>query len=444
MIKKLTLALATAGVISIPAYADTTEDLINALTTKGVLTEEEAKLLSKTNDKKVKNTAKVKNGPGLKIESADGKNSIKLSGRVQLDTRSFDHDNDADTFDIRRAYLGVSGKVGQYYEYKLVGSFSDSTKLDEGYLNINWWKPVQFQFGQFKTPLSLEERTSSRFTNFMERSYVNNDSLTTGKEQGVMIHGNPKDWIGYGVGAINGLGQNTDNKNGDSDKFQYVAHVDANLAKPLGYKNQVMHVGLNGSYWDADEVNSKTFESKQKTLGRGEQFFSISANSPTELTKQMYGFEGAWAIDNKKVQGEYATTEFDTGANQQDLSAYYVEAGWLLTGETYAKSYKTSNMGGKFDRIKPNKEFDPNTFSGGAWEVVAGYSAFDAKDFTATSAGLTSTGATDVDTKRIGLNFIPQQNVRLMVNYVDTDYNGTTVAGEDGEKALLFRMQYDF
>ena len=444
MIKKLTLALATAGVISMPLYADTTEDLINALTTKGVLTEEEAKLLSKTNDKKVKNTAKVKNGPGLKIESADGKNSIKLSGRVQLDTRSFDHDNDADTFDIRRAYLGVSGKVGQYYEYKLTGSFSDSTKLDEGYLNINWWKPVQFQFGQFKTPLSLEERTSSRFTNFMERSYVNNDSLTTGKEQGVMIHGNPKDWIGYGVGAVNGLGQNTDNKNGDSDNFQYVAHVDANLAKPLGYKNQVMHVGLNGSYWDADEVNSKTFESKQKTLGRGEQFFSISANSPTELTKQMYGFEGAWAIDNKKVQGEYATTEFDTGANQQDLSAYYVETGWILTGETYAKSYKTSNMGGKFDRIKPNKEFDPNTFTGGAWEVVAGYSAFDAKDFTATSAGLTSTGATDVDTKRIGLNFIPQQNVRLMVNYVDTDYNGTTVAGEDGEKALLFRMQYDF
>ena len=119
MIKKITLALATAGIVSIPVYADTTEDLINALTTKGVLTEEEAKLLSKTNDKKIKNTAKVKNGPGLKIESADGKNSIKLSGRVQLDTRSFDHDNDADTFDIRRAYLGVSGKVGQYYEYKL-------------------------------------------------------------------------------------------------------------------------------------------------------------------------------------------------------------------------------------------------------------------------------------------------------------------------------------
>ena len=444
MIKKITLALATAGIVSIPVYADTTEDLINALTTKGVLTEEEAKLLSKTNDKKIKNTAKVKNGPGLKIESADGKNSIKLSGRVQLDTRSFDHDNDADTFDIRRAYLGVSGKVGQYYEYKLVGSFDSATKLDEGFLNINWWKPVQFQFGQFKTPISLEERTSSRFTNFMERSYVNNDSLTTGKEQGAMIHGNPKDWIGYGVGAINGLGQNTDNANGDSDNFQYVAHIDANFAEPLGYKNQVMHVGLNGSYWDADEVNSKTFESKQKTLGRGEQFFSISANSPTELKKQMYGFEGAWAIDNKKVQGEYATTEFDTGANQQDLSAYYLEAGWILTGETYAKSYKTSNMGGKFDRIKPNKEFDPNTFSGGAWEVVAGLSAFDAKDFTATSAGLTSTGATDVDTKRIGLNFIPQQNVRLMVNYVDTDYNGTTVAGEDGEKALLFRMQYDF
>ena len=445
MIKKLSLALLTAGIISVPAVAtDTTEDLINALVTKGVLSEDEASLLSKSNQAETKNKAVVKDGSGLKITSSDGKNSIKLSGRVQLDYRMFDHDNDADTFDIRRAYLGVSGKIAEYYEYKLTGSFSDTTKLDEGFLNINWWKPVQFQFGQFKTPISLEERTSSRFTNFMERSYVNNASLTTGKEQGVMIHGNPKDWMGYGVAVVNGLGQNTDNKNGSSDNFQYIAHVDANLAKPFGYKNQVIHVGVNGSYWDADDENSKTYQSKQKTLARGEQFFSLSENSAEELTKTMYGLEGAWAVDNKKLQTEYAITEFDTGVNTQDLSAYYVEAGWILTGETYAKSYKTTNMGGKFDRIKPTKDFDPNTFSGGAWEVVAGYSKFDADDFTATSQGLTTTGATDVDTMRVGLNFIPQKNIKVMLNLVDTDFNGTKVAGETGEQAVILRMQYDF
>ena len=158
----------------------------------------------------------------------------------------------------------------------------------------------------------------------------------------------------------------------------------------------------------------------------------------------MYGLEGAWAVDNKKLQTEYAITEFDTGVNTQDLSAYYVEAGWILTGETYAKSYKTTNMGGKFDRIKPTKDFDPNTFSGGAWEVVAGYSKFDADDFTATSQGLTTTGATDVDTMRVGLNFIPQKNIKVMLNLVDTDFNGTKVAGESGEQAVIVRMQYDF
>ena len=41
MIKKITLALATAGVITLPAYADSTQDLIDALSAKGVLTEEE-------------------------------------------------------------------------------------------------------------------------------------------------------------------------------------------------------------------------------------------------------------------------------------------------------------------------------------------------------------------------------------------------------------------
>ncbi|NCV54533.1 MAG: porin, partial [Betaproteobacteria bacterium] len=54
MNKKIITGAVSAAVLSLSGvvYADTTSDLVNALVTKGVLTEEEGALLSKSNDKK--------------------------------------------------------------------------------------------------------------------------------------------------------------------------------------------------------------------------------------------------------------------------------------------------------------------------------------------------------------------------------------------------------
>ena len=54
MNNKILTGAVSAAVLSLSGmvYADTTEDLVNALVTKGVLTEEEGALLSKGHDKK--------------------------------------------------------------------------------------------------------------------------------------------------------------------------------------------------------------------------------------------------------------------------------------------------------------------------------------------------------------------------------------------------------
>jgi len=67
-------------------YADTTEDLVNALVTKGILTEDEGNLLSKAHEKKMKNTPIIKNKGGkFSLMSADEKNEIALTGRMHFD-----------------------------------------------------------------------------------------------------------------------------------------------------------------------------------------------------------------------------------------------------------------------------------------------------------------------------------------------------------------------
>ena len=225
--------------------------------------------------------------------------------------------------------------------------------------DLKYFKPAQLRFGQFKTPMSLEERTSSRFINFTERSYVNNGILTTAKQQGVMLFGTPMKGLNYGLAMVNGYGQNVDMADADDDGFKYIAHVDADLATMNKWKNKVFHVGFNYATQDNADISLLTSGS-QSTLGKGQGFFALV--DPTgELDTSTFGLEFAGANGPFKVQAEYAKTELDTDANNQDINAYYLEAGWLISGESYADSYKSSSDGGKFDRIKPAQALTPLT-----------------------------------------------------------------------------------
>ena len=306
------VALATAS-ISANVYADSTQDLIDALITKGVLTEDEGALLAKGRNAEKKNEGKVAFKNGFKLESPDGESNMKFSGRVQLDGRTFDNEanNDtADTYDIRRAYFGVSGTYNKYYGYKINGSFGGSTTLDVAQFDLKYFKPAQLRFGQFKTPMSLEERTSSRFINFTERSYVNNGILTTAKQQGVMLFGTPIKGLNYGLAMVNGYGQNVDMADANDDGFKYIAHVDADLATMNKWKNKVFHVGFNYATQDNTDISIFTSGS-QSTLGRGQGFFAL-VDPAGELDTSTFGLEFAGANGPFKVQAEYAKTELDT------------------------------------------------------------------------------------------------------------------------------------
>ena len=465
MKKNILIGLMVSLMISFSSlsFSDTTEDLINALIVKGVLTEKEGSLLAKQAKAEKKNNGRVKfkKGGGLSFESGDGESNLKIAGRIQLDYRNFDTGNGssanskaADGFDVRRAYLGVAGTANKYYGYKFVGSFGSSTKLDEGYLEFKHIKKAKLRIGQFKMPMSLEERTSSRFLNFTERSYVNNGSLTAGKEVGIMLHGTPSKGINYAFAITNGYGQNVDMADDRNDGLEWMIHVDTDLAKRNKWKDQIAHLGV--SYSHQSDMDLTSTATKQQTLGKGQEFFkSKLSGAATDISRSRYGLELALAKGNKKFQSEFATASWDTSlGSSQDVKAFYADVGILLTGESYSKSYKSKSAGGKFDRIKPNRNFNQTTMSGGAWELVAGYSKFDASDITSSTAGMQLNSSTantnEADTYRLGLKFIPDPNTRIILSYVNTDFDGENkeiaVSGAtmDDERAINIRMQYDF
>jgi len=467
------LAVAVSGAVLLMAgqfaLADSTSDIVDALVSKGVLTEEEGKLISKGHESKKKAEGTVGFKDGFKINSGDGKSSMGIYGRIQLDSRQYSDTSGAstananvtDTFDIRRAYLGAKGTFKKYYDWEVTADFasqSNTSHLDVAYFNVNYFdKKAMFQFGQFKLPYSLEERTSSRFIDFQERSFVNNTSLTPGKEQGFMIHGTPLTGVNYGLAFTTGQGKNVDDVDQREDGKDTIVHLDTNIAEIMGNKEAIYHVG--GSYGRGDLAPAVI--GPQRTEARGNDFFTTAAPTGTSMERKRYNIEVLAAYGPVKLQGEYGKASFE-GANgtgvsyDKSLDAYYAEALWLVTGEKYADSFK----GGKFDRITPKNQFNPDFSSLGAIEVGIRYSEFDASDFiTAANGGvantplLTAASATQTRTNKadaytVGLKWIPDANARFLINYVSTDYEtpvliatGKTVSMEKG---LMFRAQYDF
>ena len=193
--KKLVLAASFSvmfGGAAAPALADT---LTDKLCDKGVLSEAECNELREADGARMSSSFK----DGFKWKSNDGQHEIQLAGRVQLDYRSFDHEGTADTFDIRRAYLGVKGKMYKNWSFEATSTL-DGGALEYGFLDYKWSDAARLRMGAFKYQFSFEEITSSRFTDFMERSFVN--SWVPGKDVGLMLYGQPrKNVFTYALGC---------------------------------------------------------------------------------------------------------------------------------------------------------------------------------------------------------------------------------------------------
>ena len=483
------------------AMADTTDDIVNALIAKGVLTEEEGSLL--LNSRELEKAAKAKTPAakfkdGLTFESPDGDFKAKIAGRVHSDYRIFDHNDSknnptlvpatitnsipnagssigADTFDIRRARIGFEAKYKNYYDAVLSldmvgaanngGSATNLTIVDQAYFNVAWWQPVQFRFGVFKSPMTLEKLTSSNNIDFMERSFIN--ALAPNEQFGAMVYGVPMTGVTYQVGAFSGGPTRAPESDIREDGKEYVARATANFAEILGQKDMISHVGV--SYSDGDLPQGGVGASG-RTESRGVTFFRAptfqrSATVFDNSNRQRVGLEGAFAYNQFKAQAEWMkqSDKFDTAARGYDLDTtnWYVEGLWTITGEKYSDGYKNGVMGG----IKPLKDFDPATFTGGAWEVGVRYSKFDASDYNANGVGqgvgtadanitTKAAGFAKADAWTAGLKFLPNSNMRFMLNYVDTSFNdviGGTRGGVvlnnkriDGEKAVLMRAQWMF
>lgn len=450
--KKSLLVLAMGALLLSPlGQVEANDKLLEILKSKGILTEEQFEELQKESKKEIKVSYK----DGFKMQSEDKNFSLQVNGRVQGDFRYFDDNNQKDTFDIRRAYLGASGTLFKYFDYKVemdfAGSNGTSSNIKDLYINYKYFPNAQIKIGQFYYPYGNELLGSDRFYIFTEAASISTATAPQ-RDRGIAVHGNPfNGLLHYQVGIYNGSGEN---KAEGNDDFDYAARV---VLNPTAGKEGPFQAWIGASFGFGQQAGLSAGDIKIQTESKsGNQYFSNNATN-RGFDRLRLGAETTLLYGPAMLKGEFLRTEYDF-EKKADMDGGYVTLSYMLTGEQ-----KNINNG-LIQRQKVKKPFDPDKGQWGAWEVAARYSWFEVDDKFFATGGLypgstavsSASYANEGDAWSAAINWYLNPMTRVMFSYIHSEASNDLSGGTsniwthdggnytDVEDAFNLRVGIDF
>lgn len=391
------------------------------------------KMTSATSDAAQGDPVKVKWEPAPSLSSPDGRFEMNIRGRLYVDAGFANDDNDSmnvDATELRAARLGIEGKAWNDIKYKFEADFAgDKTTIKDAYLTWHGGLPAAITVGQFKTPNSLEEQTSSRFTTFMERGSFT-DAFDFERQIGLGLSSNGENWTAS-VGVFRGSAGSSAAQEG------VVLAGRATFSPTVGD----IRIHLGGSVRYRDQAPGETaFRYRQRPhLHLASQLIATSNIADSDL---FYGAEFASAFGSLAFQAEYGWLDADLvgaapGTEDPTFSGGYVDASWFLTGEHRAYDPKK----GAFGRVKVNRP----VFEGGpgAWQLAVRYDRIDLSD-----AGILGG---EQESVIAGVNWYLNPYARLMFNYSHAEISDAfaptssgDVSGNNSADTFGVRSQVDW
>jgi len=423
---------------------------------------------------------------GLTEESANKDFRVKIGGRTQVDAVAFSaapgpnqqpyegglDPGLSDTVNLRRARFRIEGRMYEMYdwacEYDFVNQINVNnevypTERDAGPLTAvtDLWMQVReipilgtVRVGNQKDPYGYEHLTSSRWLNFMERSYAQDafeGPFNNGFLPGIQIlNSNEEGDIGWQVGEF----KNTSNPFGFSNSSGGSQTVGRLIYLPIfeDEGRKLVHLGISGRTLEprrqyttfnngqpvGDEVTATRFRSRGDIRnGPPGPLNSIYADSGLlqGTWQNMIGLEfvanngpwsfqseyfGSWLYNTTTTKfGGLVTNGFQPKPGTNVGTVYYqsgyAEVLYFLTGES--RTY--SKIEYRFDRPIPHNNFyalrdrsarrNQWNISEGAWQVGARYNYLCLND-SGVNGGVLN-GMT------LGLNWLLNPNARVYFNY---------------------------
>jgi phosphate-selective porin OprO and OprP len=421
---------------------------------------------------------KVKWKGAPELSSADDKFKMKIRGRLQTDYAAIDQDErltgfpDVSAAEIRRARLGVEGVVFYNVEYKFEVDFAnDETAIRDAYIEYTGLADgLGLRVGNFKTPNSIDEMTSSRYLTFLERAaFVEAFALDRQIGAGVVFARDPvSNGFGWGYTLSAGIfgPEPFDDEIWRDDVKTGAARVTlAPIDREVNGVHQVLHLGASWrqrdgaqdlrSGRDPERFDDESF--RYRARGADLHLADRFVATPQIFDEDTFwGVEGAVIWGPWHVVGEYTQLEADVasficGADIDDCVegdrvfpgsdptyvGWYVEAGWFITGET--RSYKE----GEFGAIKVKNPVLGGGKGGGwgAWQIAGRYDVIELSDKATTFTGVDPDGfgqctqCGNQETWMVVVNWWLNDYTGLQFQYGESDIEGGSLFFPNGVSA---------
>jgi len=405
------------------------------------------------------------------LQSADGANVARIRGVLHFDGRRFSDDvtpATADTWLLRRVRPTIEGTVNNIYDYRFTPDFAGGRTIILDAFAVARLKPwAAITAGKFKVPVGLERIQSAADIRFIERAFPT--SLVPNRDLGVQLGGDFKGGvINYNVGYFNGVSDGTSSDNNTNPDVDNDTHGDwaarvffQPFLNSESFVLRGLQFGVGATYVDSTGSTTTTLLPSYRTPGQ-QTFFSFrpttaaAGTTPASngtfadgerlrITPQFY-----YSYANYSLLGEYVDLKQDvtrvvgTTSRSDSLSnsAWQLQFAWFITGEE--ETFKGFTPGSTFNVGKPGW---------GAFELVGRYHVLEVDEDAfvggAASFANPANSAVKASAWGVGVNWYLNQNVKLSLNYDQTEFDGgavsgTTVVDRDDEQAIFTRVGISF
>jgi phosphate-selective porin len=253
------------------------------------------------------------------------------------------------TLFVRRARAEMQGTFLGHFDFHIAGEFATlpptggyAGSLADAYIIVDYFSFLKLQAGQFDLPFMLENRTTDKFIDFMERSVpVRAFGVPSNKDSGAFIFGwLPKKVAYYSIGVIDGVAQSVKAQ----DNFGAIvgrAFV-APLAPIAGKHRWVEDIWVGASWWykhnnnlgaqAAPSQGAAQNDLPSMTTQGGVTFFSSNynlTNPAIDRTNTIrehlvpWGTQLKWAVEANVPLFRKINLRFELVHQSVDLAAYY-------------------------------------------------------------------------------------------------------------------------
>lgn len=327
-------------------------------------------------------------GEGFRFEDDDKEFLLRFRGLVQADTRIYEQTGQSPItsgFYLPRTRFYFDGHLTKPVEYQL-SIQRGTTNLDvlNAFVNLNYDERFQFRIGRYKTPFTYEYYKYNVFRLLAPERSLFAVNFANNRQLGVMGWGNMFDKrFEYNVGVFDGPRNSFQDFNAPKDVMallnfkpfllnegSVLQNLNLGGSVDYGYQGngpnrpQALRTSVNSS---ASDVTSTSIAAQSSV-----PFFQFNNGVSEQGMRQLWDLHAALYYQGLSLLGAWDSgveSYAKSGGSpvQVPINGYYVQMGYLLTGETI----KGPSI---IDPIHPFN-LKPGKFGLGAFEPTARFSA---------------------------------------------------------------------